>query len=518
MGAFVLISGSIPLEPSPLFTTAEIRKVEGAALAQVPEGTLMARAGRAAADLALRLMKPAGRARVLVLAGPGNNGGDALVAARVLADHGHEVHLMPLYDPGHNRPPDSARALKQCEDSDTLFVPPVADSVETGPGWDLVIDGIFGIGLRRGVDKPLHDIIQSINRLPGPVLALDVPSGLNADSGNVIDKTGIAVVATTTLTFIADKPGLHTADGRDFAGEVVVADLDIDPCLFPQTALHLSNIDAFRPALRRRLHGSHKGTYGDVIVVGGTAGMAGAPIMTARAAAFCGAGRVIVAMLDRVAAYDPQYPELMLRKADEISLDSGVIIAGPGMGNGDHALLQRVLESPNAVVLDADALNMVASSSALQAALSSRTNGTLITPHPLEAARLLQTSTATIQADRTEAARELARRYACIVLLKGSGSIVAAPDGEAMINPNGNPALATAGSGDILAGVCGALLAQSFSPWHAALAGAWLHGASADALVAAGKGPIGITASELLPGIRALLNQITSQFAPRHGR
>jgi ADP-dependent NAD(P)H-hydrate dehydratase / NAD(P)H-hydrate epimerase len=502
---------------TPLFTTAELRAVEQAALSALPQGALMERAGRAAADLALILLRRADKPRVLVLAGPGNNGGDALVAAALLAETGARVEVMELCPAPASRPPDAQRAHSQCAGSAVRFIPAAASALGEDDAWDLVIDGIFGIGLTRALDEQVCAIVAAANALPCPLLALDVPSGLDADTGEPIGGRRV-VQATHTITFIGDKPGLHTAHGRDHAGEVTVASLDVDAALYPPASLHLSGIGAFRLALRRRAHASHKGTYGDVVVLGGAAGMSGAPILAARAAACCGAGRVYAALLDHVTSYDALHPELMLREAAELEIGKGVIVAGPGLGRSteSRSLLERVLDSPAPIVLDADALNLVAADLALQPVLARRRAGTLITPHPLEAARLLGVSASAVQSNRIEAARELARRYCCVALLKGSGSVIAQTDGHAMINPTGNAALATAGSGDVLAGICGALLAQSFSPWQAALAAAWLHGAAADALVDEGTGPIGLSAGELIPAVRALLNQITAQFTPRY--
>lgn len=243
--------------------------------------------------------------------------------------------------------------------------------------------------------------------------------------------------------------------------------------------------------------------------------MTGGAILAARAAIHAGAGRVYAALLDCSTAYDNQHPELMLRPAAEFAFKDMVIVAGPGMAKSDESrdLLSRALAASGAVVLDADALNMISADPALQAQVVQHQGGAVITPHPLEAARLLQCETAQIQSNRIEAARELARRFGCIALLKGSGTVIAAPHGAAMINPTGNPALATAGTGDVLSGLCGALLGQGYNPWQAAVAAAWLHGAAADRLVKEGTGPIGVTASELIVPVRALLNELTARYA-----
>jgi hydroxyethylthiazole kinase-like uncharacterized protein yjeF len=306
---------------------------------------------------------------------------------------------------------------------------------------------------------------------------------------------------------------LHTGDGPDYAGKVEVATLALAANHFPAPHMWLSQPELFADYLRPRRRNSHKGSFGDVAVIGGAAGMAGAPILAARAAAKCGAGRVFVGYADQPPAYDSVHPELMCRHAADLDFSSAVLVVGPGMGMADTALalLTRALAALSWLVLDADALNLLARQPQLQAQAAQRPHAVLMTPHPLEAARLLGISTGDIQADRVAAARTLASRFNAVVVLKGAGSIIARADGEVVVNSTGNPALATAGSGDVLSGICGALLAQGWPQWEAALAAAWLHGRAADQLVAQGIGPIGLTASELIPEVRLLLNRLLQE-------
>lgn len=500
-----------------LYSASEIRLIEQAALATLPAGTLMQRAGLAAAQKALKLI--AGRrtdAAVLILAGPGNNGGDALEAAHVLADAGLRPSVLLCADPAH-LPQDAQQALVRARSGAVHFAVPASDAALAPAGWDLVIDGLFGIGLTRPISGNMRSIVEAVNTLSCPVLALDVPSGLDAGTGMVIGEDGIAVRASHTITFIAGKPGLHTGDGRDYAGEVQLADLEIDSSHFLPASTHLNSVEAFAGFLRPRAHNSHKGSYGDVIVVGGAHGMVGAPVLAARAAAKCGAGRVFTAFIDEPPAYDSMQPELMFRAARDMDFSASTLVAGPGMGTSRAAydLLATALHADVPLVLDADALNLIAAEPGLQQKLAQRSASAVMTPHPLEAARLLGTSVKQVQADRLSAARRLARQFNAIAVLKGSGTIIAKADGELMINSTGNPALATAGTGDVLAGMCGALLAQSFPVWNAALAATWLHGKAADTLTAQGTGPIGLTASELLPCARMILNQLTLQYGQR---
>ncbi|HTH44043.1 MAG TPA: NAD(P)H-hydrate dehydratase [Oxalicibacterium sp.] len=499
--------------PRALYTVAGIRQIEQAALRALPSRTLMQRAGRAAADHALHLLPAHAAPSVLLLAGPGNNGGDAFEMAMHLAEAGCDTSLMLVGD-ANTLPPDAAQALQQACTHDTVRMI-AADAAHIASGnWSLVVDGLFGIGLSRPIQGDARALIEAVNTLRCPVLALDVPSGLNADTGAVLGgSAGIAVRATHTITFIGDKPGLHTGDGRDFAGDIAVRQLAIDPALFPVTDLHLNEPAQFAAALKPRLHNSHKGSYGDLIVLGGASGMVGAAVLAARTAAKCGAGRVFIASPANALAYDAMQPELMCRPAQQLDFNTAVMVCGPGLGitREAHDLLNRSIASSSPLVLDADALNLIAAEPGLQHKLPVRRAPSLMTPHPLEAARLLDTSTGAIQADRLAAARTLATRFHATVILKGSGSVIASPDGRMAINPTGNPALATAGAGDVLSGVCGALLAQRWPLDMAACAAVWLHGKAADDLVESGIGPIGVTASELILPIRAALNRLVHQ-------
>lgn len=498
--------------PNALYSVAEIRTIEQAALAALPPFTLMQRAGKAAANRALELVgSPPHLARILVLAGPGNNGGDALEAAACLAQEGASVIVL-LFADADSQPDDAKLAYEHVRNSIAQFAEPANFvQVVTSSRWSLVIDGLFGIGLKRAISAPLRGVIEQVNKLDCKVLALDIPSGLDADTGNIVGTEGIAVRATDTITFIGNKPGLHTGCGRDYAGHVQVADLDIGSEFSVVTKAHLNQPELFSDSMRPRPHNSHKGTFGDLIVVGGARGMSGAAILAARAAAKCGAGRVFAAFLVAPPAYDSIQPELMCRLAQEMDFASTAVTIGPGLGNADAAqeILARALLADAPLVIDADALNLIASHGDLRKKLHARAHPAVLTPHPLEAARLLNTSAAQVQDDRLAAARQLAVELNSVVLLKGSGSVIAQKSGELAVNTTGNPALATAGTGDVLAGICGALLAQGWSAWHAALAGCWLHGSAADTLVSQGIGPIGMTASELIPCVRTLLNQLT---------
>src|SRR5450830_1553974 len=457
-----------------LYTVTQIRAIEAAAAASLPPVALAMLAGL-----------PKNRRSVLLLAGPGNNGGDALEAAANLAHTNAGVEVSVLHLPaGGAVSPETADALARARASQARFIDALPDRE---PG--LVVDGLFGIGLKRPLDVTARALVDTINARRWSVLALDVPSGLDADTGSVVGPHGAAIDAVRTLTFIADKPGLHTLGGRDHAGEVQVDGLGLDAAAHAQAAARLNAPDLFASQLRRRRHDSHKGSYGDVIVVGGADGTLGAPMLAARCALYAGAGRVIAAPLGEGPGIDAMHPEIMFRGAQQVALDHGTVVIGPGLGGsaGAMALLAAALAGDAAVVLDADGLNLVAASVDLAGRLHARAArhlATILTPHPLEAARLLARSTHQVQQDRLGSAEELAARFMAVVVLKGSGTVIAAPGERSVINANGNPGLATGGTGDV-----------------------WLHGAAADRLVEQGVGPIGLTAGELPAAVRAVLNE-----------
>ncbi len=303
---------------------------------------------------------------------------------------------------------------------------------------------------------------------------------------------------------------MHTLHGRDYAGNVLVDDLAIERSLFYKPIAQLNHPALFTSALHPRLHASHKGQHGDLYVMGGASGMTGAVLLAARAGAMTGAGRVFAGFIDTAPPFDPVHLELMCRSAQSLFPTRGANVVGPGMGTSKeaHDLLSRMLSIDLALVIDADALNLLAIEPGLQHRLIHRRAATLLTPHPLEAARLLEISVEQIQHDRLGAAKKLATKFQSVVILKGSGTVIANPTEQVVINTTGNPALATAGTGDVLAGLCGSLLAQNWPLWEAALAAVWIHGDAADSMVADSLGPIGITATELLPYIRKSLNQL----------
>ncbi len=487
--------------PRPVYLARDIRKIEAKFL---PAQRLMEAAGLAAAELARELLGESGTS-VLVLAGPGNNGGDALVLARHLKQWWFKVDVVFTGD-AKKLPRDAARALHLWQKAGGIL----HNKIPAGK-WDLAVDGLFGIGLKRRPEGRYAQLVERINRLGIPVLALDVPSGLDADTGRIL---GAAVRATHTITFIALKPGLLTGEGLNCCGEIHVRGLDIDAAatLVPKGWL-LSH--ATCPRLKPRPRNSHKGLFGNVGILGGAMGMVGAALLAGSAALKLGAGRTYVALLaENAPLVDPSQPELMLRSPEELlEFDNLECLAvGPGLGQSNDAqhFLAAALKIKLPLVLDADALNLIGSEARLQQLLKKRSAPTILTPHPAEAGRLLKNGTEEIQRDRLAAALEIAKRNRCHVVLKGAGSICALPDGSWYINSSGNPGMASAGMGDVLTGIIAALIAQGLNPGDAMLLAVYLHGAAADDLVARGVGPAGLTASEVTDAARNLLNKSIS--------
>ena len=494
----------------PIYSSSQIRKLEErAASASIgatngsTTGTLMERAGLAAAEFARGLCGDTAKS-ILVVAGPGNNGGDAFEVAAHLKRWFFRVSVV-FAGEREKLSGDARAALGKWEAVGGSLLTQIPEDAR----FDLAVDGLFGIGLTRALAGPHAELVHALNALDAPILALDIPSGIDADTGAIM---GCAVRAAHTVTFIAHKPGLLTLDGPDHCGELRLDTLGLDPASLLSPQGRLIDAAAIAVAVKRRRKNYHKGQAGSVGVLGGASGMVGAAVIAGRAALKCGAGRVYLGMLTPRPPYlDYSQPELMLRKPAELLaprfLDA--LIAGPGMGTskGAAVLLRAALKSPAPLLLDADALNLLAANRAMLAAVSKRVGATIMTPHPAEAARLLGEETRTIQSDRVTSARLLAQRCDSCVVLKGNGSVVAAPDGKWWINPSGNPGMASAGMGDALSGIVASLVAQGAEPLDALIAGVYLHGAAADELVAAGTGPIGISASEVTDLARTLLNR-----------
>ncbi|MEI8265457.1 MAG: NAD(P)H-hydrate dehydratase [Betaproteobacteria bacterium] len=410
----------------------------------------MAWAGRRVARWALSQAPHA--QRVWVAAGPGGNGVDGLHAARHLAELGRQV-VITLHAAHREPRPDTDAVLRLAVDAGCQLVqqPP--------QDWaDLVIDALLGLGAHRPLDASIAAAVKEINDQPSPCMSIDLPTGLNADTGQLLG--GDWIRAQATLSLLTLKPGLFMGHGRDAAGKIWFDPLDNTPLgrSVEPTAVTVGLAPCVQPS-QGRAHASHKGRFGDVIVLGGAAGMTGALRLAAHAALAAGAGRVIAVPLDAATALgDATRPECMWMRPEGLAdypLERATVVCGCGGSTSISAWLPAVLQRAGRLVLDADALNVVAQQPALQRALQERRRtgqASVITPHPLEAARLLDCAVQDIQADRLGAARRLSDRCLATAVLKGSGTVIASPGELPEINITGNGALATGGTGDVLAG------------------------------------------------------------------
>lgn len=500
----------MPELPTELYTAAQVRELDRLAIEEhgIPSLTLMERAGADALD-ALTTRYPGAR-RPVVLCGGGNNAGDGYVLARVARQAGLEVRVIALVEPERLKGDAAASAQKYLEAGSVETILAINDA-------DVIVDALLGSGLNRPVEGVFAEAIELVNLSAAPVLALDIPSGLNADTGA---RLGNAVKADATITFIGLKRGLFTAQGPEFCGEVLFSDLGTPaaphatPPATPYVAPH-APIDAEVRLIRHgevmrklppRPRHAHKGRYGHVLVIGGDYGCQGAAILAGSAAARTGAGLVTVATRPEHARTIPLFrPELMTaavsaaQDLDGLLNRVSVVAIGPGLGQSDWAisLFAKALQTRLPLVVDADALNLLAHE-------HQRRENWILTPHPGEAARLLGTTSAKVQADRFAALTSLREKFGGTVALKGAGSLIAGATGPVRLNRTGNPGMAAGGMGDVLTGIIAGLVAQGMEQNAAATAGVYLHGHAADQC--AGDGERGMLAGDLLPAVRSLVN------------
>jgi hydroxyethylthiazole kinase-like uncharacterized protein yjeF len=447
-----------------LFATTQTRALETASALNLPQHKLMQRAGLAIAQFAMAIA-PHARS-IWIACGPGNNGGDGYEAASHLKSWG-KIPVVTCLTSTNDLPFEAATARHNA------ICAGVAISDAMPSQYDLCIDALFGIGRIRPWDERIAGFIQHMNSGSAPVLSVDLPSGLNANTGAT---DGLYVKADYTLSLLTLKPGLFTADGREACGDIWFNDLGVvastDPCARLNTV----------PTNIPRAHNTHKGSYGDICIVGGNTGMTGAALLAARAALLGGAGRVYVSLLDPQATQlDLYQPELMFRGLMDIAYETVSVVAGCGGGDAIAFHLAKILKTSARLVLDADALNAIAKDTTLQSLLTARPpQTTVLTPHPLEAARLMNLSTTKVQASRLGVAQALANRFVCTVVLKGSGTVIAAPGKLPCINTSGNARLATAGTGDVLAGFIAARMAGGGEAFVLACEAVFRHGQVAD--------------------------------------
>jgi len=490
--------------PTALYRAAQVRELDRLAIQEqgIPGYTLMSRAGAAAFD-ALRQRWPQAK-RIAVVCGAGNNGGDGYVVATLARQAGMDVQALTLSDPSGLQ----GDALTAFRDAEAAAVPIRPFEAGALAEAEVIVDAILGTGLEREVTGAWREAIKAINAQPAGIIAIDIPSGLNADTGAVM---GVAVHAHLTVTFIGLKQGLFTGQGPTCGGAVLFDDLNVPPDIY--TAIHPAcrryTGEDLPELLPRRTRSAHKGAYGHVLVVGGDHGMGGAARMAAEAAARCGAGLVSIATrASHAALHAAARPELMFHGVESavelapLLARATVVAIGPGLGRSEwgQSLLEFVLDSDLPMVADADALNLLAVNPAFR-------NNWVLTPHAGEAARLLKMTQVQIEADRFTAVEDLALRFGGVAVLKGAGTLLAGKDGTLAVCCVGNPGMASGGMGDVLTGIIAGLLAQGLSPVQAAQAGVAIHGRAGD--LAAEHGERGLLATELMLFIRKLVNPLS---------
>lgn len=493
--------------PGALYTAAQVRALDLLVMQNeaITAYQLMNRAAEAA--FACLLGRWPDAEHIAVLAGPGNNGGDAWLVAALAAEHGLQVTLYTLGD--HERSsPEAREARVRAVDAGVMPQPFSGELLFDG---QVIVDGLLGTGLNGTVTAEYEQMIRAVNAHPAGVLALDIPSGLLADSGVV---AGVSILADITVTFIGVKRGLLTVEGPDVCGELAFASLMLKPMALPAASCERISWDRLAHLGQRlpvRCGNVHKGHFGHVLVVGGDQGMGGAVLLAAQAAARSGAGLVSTATRPEfVTAVLVRSPSVMAHGVNSglelqpLLARASVLAAGPGLGQSSWSelLLQQVLQAEQPLVLDADALNLLASP-AWHCQFSGRE--VVLTPHPGEAARLLGCSIAEVQADRFQAAQQLAQRFAAVVILKGQGTVIASPQGALALCTDGNAGMSSAGMGDVLTGVVSGLLAQGMTAWAAARYAVCLHAAAADRW-AGRHGSRGMLASDLADEVQELVN------------
>lgn len=486
----------------PLYTAKKSREIERFAATNLGlDGyELMCRAGAAALS-ALRLKWPQAR-RIAIVSGPGNNGGDGFVLARLAKEAGIKPAVCFIGKP-EDLKGEALEAYKALGADTSDLDNDIYRALATA---DVVVDALFGTGLAREITGEAAEIVSAINKSGKSVLALDIPSGLHADTGCVL---GMAVRASATITFITAKQGLYTTDGPDHTGEILFNDLKMPTAAYLAVShtSELMDLDTERKRLPIRPHNAHKGLYGHVVIVGGDEGMSGAMQLAGRATLRTGTGLVSLATRKSHAPYlNLAQPELMCRGVEDYkelqaALKPATVVAlGPGLGQSTWArdLFQTALQTELPLVVDADGLNLLAQQPA-------RKSNWILTPHPKEAARLLNVSVSEVQNDRFAAAKALQTRFGGVIVLKGCGTLVCDdPETPVSVCPYGNPGMASGGMGDALTGLIAGLLAQGLTLSDAAQLGVCLHAGAGDK--AAANAPRGLLASDVIDEIRGLVN------------
>jgi len=521
-----------------LTSAAQMREMDRRTIGDfgVPGLILMENAALRVVEAMTERFGPLRGKKVTVVCGKGNNGGDGLAIARHLETRlGAEVTVNVVADP-EDYAGDAAASYKMAR---AFGLDIRHGHPHLASGVDIVVDALLGTGITGGVQGRMAGIINAMNDSGRPVVSVDVPSGLDVDTGEV---EGACVRAALTVTFALPKLGLMVYPGAEYVGELVVADIGMPRAVMAAedvlvSATEASDVAAWLPV---RINGrdSNKGKFGHVTVFAGSAGFAGAPVLTSEAAARAGAGLVTLAVPEKLqdAVMARVSPVVMTRGLAETdagafageAVGSALALAakgtaaalGPGLGGAEDEETRAFVRAfvsrcPVPLVIDADALNCLASEPDRGAsAVKCRTVPTILTPHPGEMGRLLGTDTQAVQAGRRAAAEQAARAYGCVVLLKGARTLIAAPDGRLAVNTTSNPGMATGGSGDVLSGLLAALLAGGLAAWEAAVAGAYLHGLAGDLAAKAQGGPAGLIATDLVALLPAAIARCHAEAAP----
>jgi hydroxyethylthiazole kinase-like uncharacterized protein yjeF len=516
-----------------LVTASEMRELDRRAIQDlgIPSLVLMENAGRTTYQI-LRREFPGLQGEVAVVVGRGNNGGDGFVVARYLANAGLQVGVF-LLGP-RDRVSGDAQVNLEILAGLGVAVKEVLTEADLNPALRrlgraaLIVDALLGTGLNSPVKGLMATLIERLNQLKVPVLAVDIPTGLSADSGEVL---GVALKAEVTATYGWPKVGQVLPPGRDYVGRLWQVDISIPPSFVKGVRLELAEAADLRALLPPRAFASHKGSFGHLVVLAGSEGKTGAAAMTSEAALRAGAGLVTLG----IAASLNDILEVKLTEAMTLPLpeaagaralgaaartpivdfldEKSTLAIGPGLGTHPETrelVCQLAHDLPQPMVIDADGINNLAGDTAgLEGAAGPR----ILTPHPGEMARLVGLSVSAVQARRLDLARETAAKFGVILVLKGAQTVVAAPDGRASLNATGNPALASGGTGDVLTGLIGGFLAQGLAPWDAARLGVYLHGLAADYLVAQ-RGPRGLVAGDLLQILPEVLGQFIQGRIP----
>lgn len=488
--------------PYTLYRAADVRELDRTAIEDfhIPGIELMNRAGAACYELLVQHYPDA--EHIVVCCGSGNNAGDGYVIARLAHEDNRRVTIVSGSDPEQLK--GDARTAWGAAKADGLKITPFDASLFRSA--DVIVDALFGTGLDRELSGEYLAMVEAMNSCNSPVLAVDIPSGIHADSGRVL---GVAVRAQQTVTFIGLKQGLFTGEAPDYTGQLLFSDLKLPAGVYEHVISSTERISwqGVQSLLPPRARNAHKGDSGHVLIVGGNHGMAGAACLAAEAAGRAGAGLITVATrAEHTVAMAATLPEVMWQAAeDEIALRSlmaraTVIAIGPGLGQDawGRKMLATVLDSPLPLIVDADALNLLALEGAQR-------EHWILTPHPGEAARLLSSSAAEVNQQRFESAIALAERFQAQVVLKGAGSLVVMPAGPVALCTDGNPGMAVAGMGDTLTGIIAAMVAQGLELYDAARLGVALHAAAGD--VAAQAGERGLMAGDVIASLRGVLNR-----------